>query len=130
MPISAGVSIPFPTRSELVFPPSFPFNKSFWVENAIWYSALELEVWTSYEAYGSLATVSVNNQKIGEIPPRSTPQNGNELAPVSIHFANGVLHMNQEGRRTGANTLQIVPPTSDAWLVVGNWRIHYYQSLP
>jgi len=32
--------------------------------------------------------------------------------------------------RTGNNQLEIVPGAAYDWLVAGNWRFHYYQSLP
>jgi hypothetical protein len=68
---------------------------------------------------------------IGTIPPRSYAQTGGELAPLSILFANAGLLKAQVGLSiTGLNQLEIIPPrTIYDWLVVGNWRFHYYQLL-
>ncbi len=127
---SAGLALEVPPRPpELVYPPSFPFRKSFWVFNAIWYSALELDVFTSYDTWANLADVRINGVSIGKIPPRSWTQTGGELAHVSLHFANGMLQTIGTMGRTGANQLEIVPPTSYDYLIVGNWRFHYYQLL-
>jgi hypothetical protein len=129
--ISAGLALEIPPRPpELVYPPSFPFRKSFWVYNAIWYSVLELDVFTSYDTWASLADVRINGVSIGKIPPRSSTQTGGELAPVSFLFANGMIQTIGSMGRTGFNQLEIAPPTPYDWLVVGNWRFHYYQSLP
>jgi hypothetical protein len=127
---SAGLALQMPPQlfSELVYPPSWPFNKVFWVFNAIWYSALQLDVLTSYDTWAALADIRINGQSIGSIPPRSWAQTGGELSPVSIHFANGMLQVPGSWGRTGNNTLQIVPPAGH-YLIVGNWRIHYYQML-
>lgn len=128
--ISAGLaldaSLPPP---ELVYPPSFPFRKTFWVSNAIWYSVLEFEVWTSYDTYAALADVRINGVTVGQIPPRSYAQNGTELAPVSILFPNGMLQVPGAWGRTGNNQLEILPPTSYDWLIVGRWRFHFHQIL-
>ena len=52
---SAGLAMGIPgspnlavsTNPQLVYLPSFPFRKTFWVFNAIWYSTLEFDVFTS-----------------------------------------------------------------------------------
>lgn len=126
---SAGLALGLPGAAELVYLPSFPFRKSFWVSNAIWYSVLELEVMTSYEGWTSLADVQVNGTSIGKIPPRSFAQTGGALAPVSFTFQNGVLETIGAMGRTGNNQLEIIPPTSYDYLIVGNWRFHYQQQL-
>ena len=127
---SAGLAMAIPPRpAELVYLPSFPFQKSFSVFNAIWYSVLEFEVFTSYDTWSALADVRINGVSIGKIPPRSWTQTGGELAPVSFQFQNGVLQTIGALGRTGANQLQIIPPTAYDYLVVANWRFHYYQIL-
>ena len=128
---SAGLSMGLPRAPELVYPPSFPFRKSFWVYNAIWYSTLEFDVFTSYDSYaGALADVRINGVSVGQIPPRGYTQTSGELAPVSFQFGNGMLQTIGAMGRTGTNQLEIVPAASYDWLVVGNWRFHYYQALP
>lgn len=114
---------------QLVFLPSFPFLKTFFVSNAIWYSVLELDVWTSYDTYANLADVQINGVSVGKIPPRSFAQNGSELAPISIQFGNGMLQVLGTFGRTGNNQLTIIPPTPNDYLIAGNWRIHYHQVL-
>jgi hypothetical protein len=116
---------------ELVYLPSFPFRKTFWIFNAIWYSTLEFDVFTSYDSYaGPLADVRINGTIVGQIPPRGYTQTGGELAPVSFQFGNGMLQTIGTWGRTGYNQLEIVPGAAYDWLVAGNWRFHYYQSLP
>jgi hypothetical protein len=137
--ISAGLATEVPPRPpEFVFlPPAgsgytpFPFKKEFFVWRAIAYSVLELDVFTSYDTYASLADVRINGVSIGTIPPRSYAQTGGELAPLSILFSNAGLLKAQVGLSiTGLNQLEIIPPrTIYDWLVVGNWRFHYYQLL-
>jgi hypothetical protein len=128
---SSGFALQIPPRPpELVYLPSFPFRKSFWVYNAIWYSSLEFDVFTSYDTYTNLADVRINGVSVGQIPPRSWTQTGGELAPISFQFGNGMLQTMGAMGRTGTNQLEIVPGASYDWLVVGNWRFHYYQLLP
>jgi hypothetical protein len=137
--ISAGLATDLPPRPpEFVFlPPAgsgytpFPFQKNFHVWQAFGYSVLEFDVFTSYDTYASLADVRINGVSIGTIPPRSYAQTGGELAPLSILFANTLLKVQGGLGITGWNQLEIIPPTSTyEWLVVGNWRFHYYQLLP
>jgi hypothetical protein len=129
-PFSAGLALdPYLTPPQLVYPPSFPFKKTFYVSNAIWYSVLEFDVWTSYETGPDLADVRINGVSVGRIPPRSYAQNGVELAPVAILFGNGMLKVLGAYGRTGNNELEIVPPTANDYLTVGNWRIHFHQHL-
>jgi hypothetical protein len=114
-----------------VYPPSFPFRKIFWVFNAIWYSTLEFDVFTSYDSYaGPLADIRINGVSVGKVPPRGFTQTGGELAPVSFQFGNGMLQTLGPMGRTGNNQFEIVPGGTYDYLVVGNWRFHYYQSLP
>jgi hypothetical protein len=128
---SAGLAMGPPRAPELVYLPSFPFSKTFWVFNAIWYSTLELDVFTSYDSYaGPLANIRINGVSIGQIPPRGFTQTSGELAPVSFQFGNGMLQTIGAMGRTGNNQFEIVPAAAYDWLVVGNWRFHYYQSLP
>jgi hypothetical protein len=129
--ISSGFALEVPPRPpQLVYPPSFPFRKSFWVFNAIWYSSLEFDVFTSYDTWTSPAEVRINGVAVGKVPPRSWTQTGGELAPVSFQFGNGMLQTIGPMGRTGTNQLEIVPATSYDWLIVGNWRFHYHQALP
>lgn len=129
--VSAGLALdPLLPRPELVYPPWFRFRKSFWVSNAIWYSVLEFDVFTSYETWSSLAAVRINGLEIGRVPPRGYSQTGGELAPVAFLFANGMLQTVGAFGRTGTNTLEVVPPTDSDWMIVGNWRIHFQQFLP
>jgi hypothetical protein len=133
MPFSGGVFIPFPTPATLVYPPSFPFRKTFWVSEAIWYSALEIEVITSYDTWASAADVRINGTSIGKIAPRPWSLTGGELSSMSIHFSSGLLPMvNIGGRlqRTGNSLLEIVPAAAYDYLIVGPWRVHYYQFWP
>jgi len=127
---SGGFAMAIPPRApELVYPPSFPFRKSFTVFNAIWYSILEFDVFTSYDTWANLADIRINGNSIGKVPPRGWTQTGGELAAVSFPFQNGVLQTIGNFGRTGSNVLEIVPPTPYDYLVVGNWRFHYYQIL-
>lgn len=127
---SAGLALQVPPGPpELVYLPSFPFRKGFSVFNAIWYSVLEMEVFTSYDNWTSLADVQINGVSVGKIPPRSYAQAGGELSAVSFEFGNGMLQTIGAMGRTGSNTLEIIPPTSYDYLIVGNWRFHYYQVL-
>jgi hypothetical protein len=68
---TAGLSVGVPRPAELVYPPSFPFRKDFWVFNCIWHSTLVFDVFTSYDDYsGPLANVLINGVNVGKIPPR------------------------------------------------------------
>jgi hypothetical protein len=130
--ISAGLAMFTPQRfPELVYPPSFPFRKNFFVFNAIWFSTLEFEVFTSYDSWTTaLADVRINGVSVGQIPPRGYTQTGGELAPVSFQFGNGMLQTIGALGRTGSNLCEIVPAASYDYLIVGNWRMHYFQALP
>jgi hypothetical protein len=133
MTLSSGLSLAIPSQAvpQLVYPPSFPFRAQFFVQNAVFYSVLVFDVFTSYDSYsGPLADVRINGNSIGRVPPRGWTQTGGELAPVSFHFQNGFLQTLGPGGRTGFNLLEIVPGTSYDYLVVGNWRFHYQQSVP
>jgi hypothetical protein len=126
---SAGLAVEIPARPpQLVYPPSFPFKKLFAVYNAMSYSVLEFDVWTSYETWDNLADVRINGVSIGKIPPKGWAQNG--YGPVCFQFANVMFntHVPVAFGRTGFNEFEIIPPTYD-YLVVGNWRFHYYQLL-
>jgi hypothetical protein len=113
--------------ARLVYLPSFPFNDSFWVNNAIWYSVLELDALTSYD-YSSPSTtwseVKINGVRIGLVTP--SPE---EYDHMSFHFPNGMLQTLGTYGRTGTNRLEIVPKGSD-YLFVNHWRIHFQQYLP
>ncbi len=128
MPISAGLWAQ-PSASALVYPPSFPFKRSFWVQNAIWYSALELEVVTAYSSSAAAADVRINGQSVGKVPPRPWSPSA-QLSPVSLQFGNGMLQVLGSYGRTGTNELEVVPVSPADWLIVGNWRLHYFQHLP
>jgi hypothetical protein len=128
--ITAGLAMGTPRAPELVYLPSFPFNKSFFVFRAIWFSTLEFDVFTSYDSYASpLADIRINGVSVGQIPPRGNTQTGGELAPVSFQFGNGMLNTVGPGGRTGFNQFEIVPAGVYDYLVVGNWRFHYYQTF-
>jgi hypothetical protein len=130
---TAGLAVGVPRPPELVYPPSFPFRKDFWVFNCIWHSTLVFDVFTSYEDYsGPLANVLINGVNVGKIAPRGWAQTGGELAPLAFQFGNGMINTVQPGGfgRTGWNILEVVPGTSYDYLVVGNWRFHYQQALP
>jgi hypothetical protein len=74
------------------------------------------------------------------VPDREDPSpavvgDRGKLAPVSIHFSSGVFPMvNIGGRlqRTGLSQLEVLfePPTQIEHLIVGPWRVHYFQGLP
>jgi hypothetical protein len=133
MTLSSGLSLALPSQAlpQLVYPPHFPFRKQFYVQNAVYYSVLVFDVFTSYDSYaGPLADVRINGNSIGRIPPRGYAQTSGELAPVSFHFQNGFLQTLGPSGRTGFNWLEIVPGASYDYLVVGNWRFHYQQSVP
>ena len=128
---TAGLAMGIPRLPELVSLPSFPFDKSFFVLRATWYSTLEFDVYTSYDSYvGPLADVRINGVSVGQVPPRGPAQTGGELAPVSFQFGNGMLKTLGPQGRTGFNKFEIVPATPYDYLVVGNWRFLYYQNLP
>ena len=130
---SSGLFVGGPRPPELVYPPSFPFRKNFWVYNLIWHFVLVFDVFTSYEDYsGPLADVLINGVNIGKISPRGWAQTGGELAPITFQYGAGMINTPMPGGlgRTGWNILEVVPGTSYDYLVVGNWRFHYQQALP
>jgi hypothetical protein len=131
--VSSGLAtaIPLPVpRAELVQLPGFPFTKTFTVINAFVSALLEFDVFTSYDTRaGPMADVLINGVNIGQVPPNSFTQHAGELAPVSFQFEAAILRFPGAFGRTGPNQLEIVPPPFD-YLVVQNWRFHYWQISP
>jgi hypothetical protein len=132
-PFSAGLALEFPpSPPQFVYLPSFPFRKNLWVYQAIWFSSLEFDVFTSYDTWTTtLAEVQINGVLVGRIEPRGWAQGvGVLLSPISFQFGNGMLNKDALGiHRTGMNVLEIIPKASYDWLIVGNWRMHYQQDL-
>jgi hypothetical protein len=110
----------------------FPFDRRFFVENCVRVSALEIEVGTFYVDYAVRASVWINNFQVGKIPPLPIGTLGNELAPVSFHFGNGMMQIRNPAipaSATGFNHLRIVPFTANDPLIVGRWRLFYEQDI-
>lgn len=129
--VSSGLATelpPLPTTSAvLVQPPMLPFTRDFFVFNAVASVLLEFDVFTSYETpAGPMADVLINGVRVGQVPPNSFKQNADELATVSFPFAASILRFPGAFGTTGRNQLEIVPPPFD-YLVVQNWRFHYWQ---
>jgi hypothetical protein len=132
--VSSGLAMaltPPTPRGELVIDPGYPYTKTFPVFNAVATSLLEFEVFTSYDSYYAIfADVRINGVSIGQIPPRGFTQFAGELATVSFLFESALfLAGGALGRTSFNNQLRIVPNPND-YLVVQNWRIHYWQISP
>jgi hypothetical protein len=105
----------------------FPFTRDFFVFNAVASVLLEFDVFTSYDTpAGPMADVLINGVRVGQVPPNSFTQNADELATASFPFAASILRFPGAFGTTGRNQLEIVPPPFD-YLVVQNWRFHYWQ---
>jgi hypothetical protein len=129
--VSSGLATelpPLPTPSAvLVQLPMFPFTRDFFVFNAVASVLLEFDVFTSYDTpAGPMADVLINGVRVGQVPPNSFTQNADELATASFPFAASILRFPGVFGTTGRNQLEIVPPPLD-YLVVQNWRFHYWQ---
>jgi hypothetical protein len=136
--VSSGMATEFPpgptpTIAQLVFLPSFPFKKNFLVFNAVVSTLLEFDVFTSYDTWAwPLADVRINGMSVGQIPPRSYTQTAGELAPVSFLFNSTLLLPGgTPPGTTSTNQFEIVPQGVNVdWLLVQNWRFHYWQISP
>ena len=125
----AGIFIPLPWEWAGQYIDGGPFTsfvKTFAVNQAIYYSSLELDVLTGYETYASSAVVKVNGYQVGTIEPRPWSRYQDPQAFV-LFFSNGVL--NGPYPHNGLNQLRIDPVSQADWLVVARWRLHYDRSL-
>jgi hypothetical protein len=129
--VSSGLATelpPLPTPSAvLVQLPMFPFTRNFFVFNAVASVLLEFDVVTSYDTpAGPMADVLINGVRVGQVPPNPFTQNADKLATASFPFDASILRFPGAFGTTGRNQLEIVPPPFD-YLVVQNWRFHYWQ---
>jgi hypothetical protein len=125
----AGLAIPLPWDWGAQYVDGGPFtsfSKNFYVDQAIYYSILELEVLTAYEDFAASAVVLVNNQQVGTVEPRPLSRY-QDLQSYSVFFSNGTL--SGSAPHTGWNNLKINPVSQFDWLVVARWRIHYQRSF-
>jgi hypothetical protein len=124
MPITAGLWT-WPLPSALVSS-SFPYSKSFFVYDRIWYSVLVMEVKTGYDQAAWSMSVQINGTEVGKVFPRPWP-GGPNLEPISFTFPNGMLNANNV-----ANQLTPIPAGNlpEDYLIIGNWYLHYFQFLP
>jgi hypothetical protein len=130
VPLTAGLFSTPPRPMQFVYLPSFPYpGQPFFLAYAFNLSVLVVEVVTSYSSDVSAATVRVNGSVIGTIPPNPWSLAAPFRRPVSIHFDNAVLRPRQTSGLSLNNQWEIVPAPG-TWLMVGNWRIHYWQNLP
>jgi hypothetical protein len=123
MPITAGVWTS-PQLSALVST-SFPFARTFFVWERIWYSVLIMEIKTGYDQAARSMSVKINGTEIGKVFPRPW-SSGPYLEPISFTFANGLLNNN------ASNQLTLTPAGNlpEDYLIIGNWYLHYFQFLP
>jgi hypothetical protein len=128
MPLTAGLFSSAPRPSQLVFLPSFPFLDGFFAAYPYHLSVLVVDAITSYSSDVSAATVRLNGSVIGTIPPNPWSAVA-QFRPVSIHFSNAVLRPRQASGFSLNNQWEIIPAPG-TWLIVGNWRVHYWQMLP
>jgi hypothetical protein len=102
--------------------PFTSFSQSFYINDAHWYSILEIEVLTGYESYAASASVVIDNTTVGTIEPRPVSRY-QDLQSYSLLFGNGALSGGSP--YTGLHKLTIKPKTQFDWLIAGRWRIFY-----
>jgi hypothetical protein len=89
MPITAGLwTSPLPSA---LVSTSFPYSKSFFVYDRIWYSVLVMEVKTGYDQAARSMSVQINGTEVGKVFPRPW-SGGPNLEPISFTFPNGMLN--------------------------------------
>jgi hypothetical protein len=126
-----GIHLPTPQDWVPVYVDGGPFtsfSKTIVVQQAIWYALLELEVLTGYDTFPASARVVINNQQVGTVEPRPTSRY-TDLQPYSILFSTGLFNTGAGAPYNGAFNFRIEPVSSNDWLVVGHWRVHY-QRVP
>ena len=129
--ISGGLEIIELRNGTYIDPPNgFPYNKPFVVFNRIWYSVLVMEVLTSYSVYAPpLATVRINGNTIGEIPPLAWGTQVFGTFP-QLTFNPGNLNDSAFGVPPyNLNYLSIVPPANE-YIILGRAWLHYNQYIP
>jgi hypothetical protein len=129
MPLSGGLW----TRVNLssLVSTSFPYARTLWTfsrhtSSVPWSALLYMEGKTGYTAAAQNMSVRINGVEIGKVSPRPFGVGSNNLEPMTFIFFEDVLAV------TGPNTLTVVPAgnQSSDFMIVGNWSLHYAQTIP